>query len=73
MMVYTIPSNEKSLEIIYNADGENTVLLVGTNASLIRKFEIENGTEVGEFLVESSIWQMAKISVYTGDVVIGIA
>jgi hypothetical protein len=59
--------------MIYNADGDNTVLLVGTNASVIRKFEIENGTEVGVFLVESSIWMMAKISVYTGDVVIGIA
>jgi hypothetical protein len=73
MMFYSIQSGEKSLEMIYNADGENTVLLVGTNASVIRKFEIENGTELGVFPVENSVWQMAKISVYTGDVVIGIA
>lgn len=72
-MVYTIPSEEKSLEMIYNADGDSTVLLVSTNASMIRKFEIENGTQIGEFLIESPILQMAKISVFTGDVVIGIA
>ena len=41
--------------MIYNPDGEDTVLLVATSNSKIRKFELNNGTEIDSFDVESPV------------------